>query len=501
MRKMKESLAARRRAGGIRRRLLIGLVFLGAIGAVAGGLAYSFRGGSDKDVITRRPVVGEFVTEYTERGDVESSSNTELRCEVSSAEGIRILDIIAEGTQVNPGDFVVQLDDSGIKKDLNAQKIALQTVEAACRKAENEYEAAKIALKEYELGTFVQEEQKLEGEQFVAEENSRRAINYFNYSQKLAAMGYITDAQLESDRFQVARFKKDLDSASTKLMVIREFTKAKSVRKFESDIKIAEASANAENAKLAIEKDKLALLESQVEKCLIKAPAAGQVVYHNPDRWRGEEYFIRKGNRVRERQVIVKLPDITKMQVKTKVGEARVDRVKPGMPATIRVEALRGVDLQGTVKSISPYASDENWFNPNSKEYDAIVVLDNPPAGLKPGMTSQCSIRVEKQENVLQLPVQCIVPRADKYYAVVRESARKMALRELKVGSTNDKFTIVKEGIAAEDEVVMNPVPHLARLGLKEEEPDKNSAKPVDESKSKPAAPPVAGGGGNRGAS
>jgi HlyD family secretion protein len=489
------------RAGGIRRRLLVVLgVFVGLF-AIGGGVVYSFRAEAAVQVITRRPIVGEFVTDIVERGDVESSSNVELRCEISSADGVRILEIVPEGTLVNPGDVVVQLDNSTIKKDLTAQKILVNTADAAFSKARNDLDAAVIARKEYELGTFVQEEQKLESELFVAEENARRAKNYHEHSRKLAARGYITDTQLESDRFSVDKYGKDLDAATTKLFVIRNYTRPKTLKKHDSDIKTAESAVTAEEAKLKIEAEKLVNLETQLEKCVIKATSTGQVVYNNPNRWRDDDFTIRKGNRVRERQVIVKLPDVSQMQVKAKIGEARVDRVKPGMEAIVRIEAFRGTELKGVVQTVSAYASSENWFNPNTKEYDALITVANPPATLKPGMSSQVSIRVETQADVLQVPVQTVVERSGKHYCIVREPSGKLALRELLIGSTNDKFIVVKDGVSPADEVVMNPRVHLARVGLKDAEAGAESGKPAESAKPSTPAAPVAGGAAPRAAS
>ncbi|MBC8116408.1 MAG: efflux RND transporter periplasmic adaptor subunit [Candidatus Saccharimonas sp.] len=481
------------RAGGIRRRLLLALAFVVTCGVIGGGVVYSFRDNGTVNVITCHPVLGEFVTDIVERGDVESSSNIELRCEISSPEGVRILEIVPEGTAVNPGDVVVQLDDSTIRKDLTAQKIAVNTAEAALSKAKNDLDANVIARKEYELGTFVQEVQKLESELFVAEENSRRAENFLRHSRKLAARGYINDVQLESDRFSVDKFGKDLDAAKTKLHVLREYTKPKTLKKHDSDIKTSESNVVSEQAKHEIEVDKLANLESQLKKCVIEAPSAGQVSYNNQDRWMQDEFKIRKGNLVRQRQVIVKLPDATKMQVKAKIGEARVDRVKPEMAAIVRIEALRGTELKGTVKTVSAYASGENWFNPNTKEYDAVIIVENPPATLKPGMSSQVAIRVETQQQVLQVPVQTVVERSGKHYCILREAAGTLALRELLIGSTNDKFIVVKDGLSTNDDVVMNPRAHLARVGLKDVDSAPGSSKPTDPAKptdaTKPATP------------
>jgi len=467
----------------IRRGPLTVLALLTVCGTAVGFAIYSQRGEAVVDVTTQRPIVGEFAHDIVERGELESSANVELRCEIASADGVRILEIVTEGSLVKEGDVLVQLDDSTLRKDLAAQKIAVNTAEAALSKATNDHAAALIARKEYDLGTFVQEEQKLESELFVAEENSRRAANFLKYSQILASRGYITDVQLESDKFSVEKYGKDLDAAKTKLNVIREYTKPKTLKRHDADIKTAEANTNAEQAKLTIELDKLKNLESQLEKCTIKAPTAGQVVFANQNRWRGDEFLVRKGNRVREKQVIVMLPDSSQMQVVAKIGEARVDRVKPGMTAVIQVEALRGTEIKGTVTTVNAYPSDEMWFNPNIKEFDATINLENPPATLKPGMTSKVAIRVETQANVMQVPIQTVVQRGDKHYCVIREPVGKLALRELTVGSTNDKFIVVKNGLSLTDDVVMNPRAHLATVGLK----DEDGAKKKEPSEKAPA--------------
>lgn len=458
-----------RRSGKARRGVLFVLAFLIVVGSVGGFTIYSLRGEAIVDVTTQRPIVGEFAHDIVERGELESSSNVELRCEIASAEGVRILEIVSEGSPVKKDDVLVELDDSTLRKDLAAQKILVNNAEAALSKATNDHAAASIARREYDLGTFVQEEQKLESELFVAEENSRRAVNFLKYSQVLASRGYITDVQLESDQFSVEKFAKDLQAAKTKLNVIREYTKPKTLKKHDADIKTAEANVNAEQAKLEIEQEKLKNLEKQLEKCVIKAPSAGQVVFANQNRWRGDEFLVRKGNRVREKQIIIMLPDSSKMQVKTKIGEARVDRVKPGMSVNVEIEALRGAELKGKVKTVSAYASDENWFNPNVKEFEAIITLDKPPATLKPGMSTKVAIRVETQPDVLQVPIQAVVERGDKHYSVIRDATGKLVLRELLIGSTNDKFIIVKDGLSPTDDVVMNPRVHLPALGLKDE--------------------------------
>ncbi|HJT32045.1 MAG TPA: HlyD family efflux transporter periplasmic adaptor subunit [Pirellulales bacterium] len=455
-----------RRASWVRGGTVVaGLLLLIAGGWRASGLLLP---AGQADLIVERAKLGTFVHDVVERGEVESSANVNVSCEVQSqnAEGVRIIDIVPEGTMVKAGDFLVKLDDAKLSTDRATQQIAVNTAAAALSQAEYEREAQIIAKQEYELGKFNEEEAKLESELLVAEENIRRAKNVLKYSKRMAARGYIDRFKLEADQFGVAKYEKELRVAQVKLDVLRNYTKIKTVKELESKIKISEAKVKSEGAKHQIELDKLAQIESQLEKCTIKAPIAGQVVYAEIQRWRSNgDDAIRAGTRVREQQVIIRLPDPKKMQVKARISEARVDRVKAGMKVKIELDALPGLELHGQVKKVNPYPSDDNWFSSNVKEYATFIEILDPPNALRPGMSAHVAIRVETQPAALQVPVQAVVQREGKFYCLVRERA-KLAAREVLIGASNEKFLVIRDGLTEGQEVAMNPRAHLDEVGL-----------------------------------
>src|SRR5690606_2581063 len=166
-----------------------------------------------------------------------SDGVTEIRCEVKSKNqpGVAILRVIPEGTQVKAGDFLVEFDSSALQAERVTQQIVVNTADAAVVEARNLYETALIAKNEYLDGTYVQERQIIESEMFIAEENLNRAKEYYEYSKKLAAKGYVNELQLEADKFAVEKSAKELVVAKTKLRVLDEFTKPKMLKQFESD--------------------------------------------------------------------------------------------------------------------------------------------------------------------------------------------------------------------------------------------------------------------------
>src|SRR5690606_5196005 len=111
-----------------------------------------------------------------------------------------------------------------------------------------------------------------------------------------------------------------------------------------------------------IDIEKLKQVEQQIEKCTVRAPQEGEVTYANSRDLRDSDaVIIQEGVLIRERQPIVRLPDPQKMHVNAKVNESKIRLIKIGMPATIRFEALKGTELQGTVSKVFAYANRSRW--------------------------------------------------------------------------------------------------------------------------------------------
>ena len=104
-----------------------------------------------------------------------------------------------------------QLGGGERQKDLLRQRISVHQSKATLVKATADVEAAELALQEYLSGSFRENEEQLESSEFVSKENLRRAQEYLVYSKKLAAKGYVSEAQLEADQFAVEKAGKELD--------------------------------------------------------------------------------------------------------------------------------------------------------------------------------------------------------------------------------------------------------------------------------------------------
>ncbi len=459
------------RCGRVSLRILVALVAIAGVAFIAWHyVPTSLTDNSPQNVLTNPVEVGRFVFEINERGEVESSSNVEIRCKVQSrnSAGTNILEIVPEGTRVSKDDFLVKLDDSTLQTELIQQQIVCSNSQSDFAEAGAAVEAAKLSLKEYEFGTFREQEEQLESELFVAEENVRRAAEFLYYSKRLAERGYVSEVQLEADRFAEEKARKELSVAKTRLEVLRTFARKKMMTVLQAELDTALARQTSRQKSLKLEQRREQAIEDQIAQCTVFAPVDGQVVYANDDDRRSSngDVLIAEGKPVRERQVIIRLPDPTKMRVVAKIHESRINHIKEKMKSTIVLEALPDQVLTGRVSRVNEYPlRSQNFYMSHVKEYAAEIEIDVPPKTLRPGMTAQVSIVAEQIEEAIQVPIQAVFGREGRHFCVVA-SDEGFTTREVEVGPANEKFLMIQKGVQPGEQVVMAPMQYDGQIDL-----------------------------------
>ena len=291
----------------------------------------------------------------------------------------------------------------------------------------------------------------------MAKENLRRAEEYLEYSKKLAAKGYVSEAQLEADQFAVEKAAKELDLAQTKLDVLRTHARAAKVNDLNASILTAQArlesAKNSNDLELAQEQE----IVEQIEKCTILSPADGEVTYANN---KNKGVVIAEGEQVRENQTIIRLPDTSRLLVQAKINESRVEQVKAGMKCRITIDAIRDVELEGSVQSVSDYPWPA-WdrYRAHIKEYGTKIIINDAPKGLRTGMTAKVTILSELIENALQIPLPAVFRKNGQAYCLIAGEEQEIELREILLGPNNMSHAVVKSGLQEGESVVINPDP------------------------------------------
>ncbi|QDT11239.1 efflux RND transporter periplasmic adaptor subunit [Planctomycetes bacterium K23_9] len=457
------------RRGAITSPLALGIGVVLAMGLVGhflvGGISNLLGGFMDEtvelDVLMTQAVRAPFVHSVLERGEIQSSSNIEVRCQVrgrTSSSAVNILEIVPEGSWVEKGDFLVRLDDSQLQNQLIQQQIVSSNSEAAVIEAEATLDSARLALSEYDEGTFKEQLASQQSSVFVAEENKRRAQEYITYSKRLAERGYIPEAQLEADMFALEKAKQELGVAETKLEVLSKFTREKMLTQLKAAIRTATAKLQSRRKTLELDQKQLAEYEDQITKCMIHAPIAGQVVYANKrSRSSSSGVLIEEGMPVRERQAIIQLPDPKKMQVTAKVHESRIGFIKIGQTADLKLDAMPELPLTGTVIEVSEYPLPPiSAYMSHVKEYEVMIEVDAPPSDLRPGMTAEVNLLVDAIDNALQVPIEAIVQRGEEFFCAVPLAAGGVETREVTVGIANETDLIIEDGLSDGESIVLN---------------------------------------------
>ena len=256
-----------------------------------------------------------------------------------------------------------------LENDETAQKIVVANNQANMINAESQLENAERTLKEFEKGLFQQELTLIEGEVFVAQESVERSLAKLDHSQRLAASGFLSSVQLNADRFQWEKAKRDLKAAELKLTVYREFTREKLLGEYLAAIKQNKAQVEAAQSTLDLATSRLVEIQEQIKKCRILAPAQGQVVYADDER---RNIIIEEGAIIRDNQVVVRLPDIQNMEVAVRINESHINRVVAGQLAKIELDADPDNPLDGEVNEVAAYPFPLRWHGA-PLEYDTKV--------------------------------------------------------------------------------------------------------------------------------
>jgi multidrug resistance efflux pump len=435
--------------------LAVGVLLLGGAGYAASLVFRSADSATQTSQLTHTAQRGEMLVTVIEDGNVESAKNIEIKCQVAG--GTSILSIIKDGTEVEEGEKLVELDASQLEDQINQQKITFEKARSALVQAEKDFQVAEISVKEYIEGTYKKEVQDADAQITIALENLRTSQNVLEHSRRMFRKGYISSLELEGQEFSVQRSQLELDSARTAKDVLENFTKVKMLEDLRSQVETAKARMESERAAFALEESRLKRLEDQLAFCVIHAPQGGMVVYANEQSMgRGgstQGVQIEEGAAVRERQTILRLPDLTQMQVKVNVHETKVEQLRLGMRARIRI---LGRELLGEVSSVANQPEPTSFFSASVKEYATIVRVDGQPEGLRPGMTAEVEILIAHLKDVLTLPVAAVVEQRGEFYCWVA-TGDSLERRQLVLGLNDDRFVEVRDGVSQGEQVLLNP--------------------------------------------
>jgi HlyD family secretion protein len=286
---------------------------------------------------------------------------------------------VKEGDRVTKGQLLAQLEDVQPLADVNATRASVQ-------EAETDALAADAA-----LNTSRADLNRAKSDAVHAKLDWDRAQGLYNaaliakqdYDVKKAAWE-TADAGLAQAEAKVAQTKAQKDSA---------------------DKHIAQIQAN------------LARLTDVLQKTTYEAPFNG-VITNLPVR-EGETVVM--GIQNSPGSTLMTIADMSVITSEVKVDETDIVNVRLGQSADVTIDAIPHKVFHGTVSEIGNDAivrstgvstSQSTSTSEEAKDFKVVVTLTDPPADLRPGLSSTAKITTATRKGVLSIPIQALTVRA-----------------------------------------------------------------------------------------
>ena len=217
---------------------------------------------------------------------------------------------------------------------------------------------------------------------------------------------------------------------------------------YENAIKTSETAEESrdtalENYNKAGESDELEELQSQLEKCTLKAETSGKVTAVNAT----------VGSAIEGTAATIQ--DTDSLKISITIAEYDIDSVSEGMHAVITSDVIDG-EINGTLTQISPTAS---GGGSSSSTFSAEVTVDDENSGLLIGTNAKVQIIQSTTEDVFTVPLDAIEEKEDGTSVIYVQSGEENGepvFEEVQVvvGATNDYYAEVS-GVDLEEGMIV----------------------------------------------
>lgn len=158
------------------------------------------------------------------------------------------------------------------------------------------------------------------------------------------------------------------------------------------------------------------------------------------------------GDYVKDGADLVNLEDLGSMKVQFALPERVIDRLRPGQPVDVVVDALPGRSFKGRVQAI------DSVVDANGRALQVLAQVENPGALLKPGMFARPRVVFAVREGAVVVPEEALVPFGGRqliFKVAEGPDGKKVARRvEARLGLRQPGRVEVLEGLQPGDLVV-----------------------------------------------
>lgn len=239
------------------------------------------------------------------------------------------------------------------------------------------------------------------------------------------------------------RIRAELAEAEARLLDAR--AQARRAKALEGDGLISPSDADTIRASEAMAEARAELLRTRASFTRITAPVSGVVLARR----------VEVGNLASARTPLVELAAGAGLLLRVPVSELEVVHLRPGDAATVRVDALPDVSLDARIARVFPAAEG------TTRQVTVELSLADPPAAVRPGFLARARMVLEKRRGVLLVPEAALQRGSETPYFVWVLDGDTARVRPVEPGERVDGRVVVRKGLAAGDEVVVEGLVRL----------------------------------------
>jgi len=368
----------------------------------------------DMDTETRK---GRFEIIVTVTGELQARNSVKISAPLSKLRDIYVWElsigkIVPEGTVVDSGDFVAQLDETEIANQL-------KEVDSEIEKNQAEIEKTRI-------------------DSSLELRSQRDNIINQKYAVEEAEIN-VTQSKFESPAV-IRKAEIDLDKLK------REYNQTLS----NYNLKVQQAQVNIRQKNVELEKflrRKEKILDA-MGSLVIKAPADGMIVYYK-DR-DGTKRTSGSSIQLWREPTVATLPDLSSFNSITYVNEIDISRIQLGQSVTIGIDAFPDKKFTGVVAEVANIG--EQLPNTDSKVFEVRIQLNENDPVLRPAMTTSNAILTKTYKDVLYIPLEALYSNDSLTYVYRKNKTRQVVVP----GDANENAIIIEKGLTEGDKLYLS---------------------------------------------
>ena len=260
--------------------------------------------------------------------------------------------------------------------------------------------------------------------------------------------------KIEAARLRTEKAK--LDFEAKRGLREKEFVSEREFADAEIDYKLAQND-------LAIQGSQLQLLNEKLEKTKVLAPHDGIVLDHKLT----EGMVITGVSSFSEGSVLMRVAQLSALEVETEISEVDVDKVERGMEVTLTFDSLPEVEVTGKITFISPSArpkgettsggssrgSANAGATGKARVFPITVAFPAENLRVRPGMTAQVKVVVEEVKDAIATSLPGVFVEEGQSVVYLKTGDETFDRREVELGISDHDVVEIKSGLVEGDEV------------------------------------------------